>query len=63
MVDLYNPVDTFMIHRGLSSPGKGSVHKGGCSPISVGRAVVGNHPDKGKACSIVRMYTVSPRYA
>ena len=43
-----------MNHPGLSLFTRHPVEKGSDSPVSVGRAVAGNHPDKGTIYSIVR---------
>ena len=49
-----------MNHPGLSLFTRHPVEKGSDSPVSVGRAVAGNHPDKGTIYSIVRMDASPP---
>jgi hypothetical protein len=55
MIHLHDPIDTLMVHSGLSLFTKTPVDKGSDSPVSVGRTHIGNHPDKGTIYSIVRM--------
>ena len=49
-----------MNRSGLSLFTRHPVEKGSDSPVSAGRAVAGNHPDKGTLYSIVRMGASPP---
>ena len=58
MMNLHDPIDTFVVHSGLSLFTKHPVEQGSDPPVSIGGAVVSNHPDDGEVSCIIRSYLV-----